>query len=83
MQEERPIRVLLADDHTMFRQGLASILTSYGGMEVVAQVPNGEVALRLGREKKPDVVIMRVQMPFERAKDPSDRCARPRRPPRW
>src|SRR5215216_1601850 len=35
-----PIRVLLADDHTMFRQGLASILASYGGMEVIAEVPN-------------------------------------------
>ena len=41
-----PIKVLLVDDHTMFRQGLANILTSYGGMEVVAEVPNDEVALR-------------------------------------
>ena len=64
-----PIKVLLADDHTMFRQGLANILTSYGGMEVAAEVPNDEAALRLVREKKPDVVIMQVQMPFERAKE--------------
>ena len=62
-----PIRVLLADDHTMFRQGLASILASYGGMEVVAEVPNDAEALRLARELSPDVVIMQVQMPFERA----------------
>src|SRR5215213_10690364 len=34
------IRVLLADDHTMFREGLAGILASYGGMEVIAEVPN-------------------------------------------
>ena len=39
-----PIKVLLADDHTMFRQGLANILTSYGGMEVVAEVPDDGVA---------------------------------------
>jgi DNA-binding NarL/FixJ family response regulator len=64
-----PIRVLLADDHTMFRQGLAGVLSSYGGMEVVAEVPNDAVALRLARELEPDVVIMQVQMPFERAKE--------------
>jgi DNA-binding NarL/FixJ family response regulator len=63
-----PIRVLLADDHAMFRQGLAGILASYGGMEVVAEAPNDEEALRLARELNPDVVVMQVQMPFERAK---------------
>jgi DNA-binding NarL/FixJ family response regulator len=62
-----PIRVLLADDHTMFRQGLAGILASYGGMEVIAKVPNDGEALKLSRELSPDVVIMQVQMPFERA----------------
>jgi DNA-binding NarL/FixJ family response regulator len=65
--ENAPIRVLLADDHTMFRQGLAGILASYGGMEVVAEVPNDEETLRLARELRPDVVVMQVQMPFERA----------------
>ena len=62
-----PIRVLLADDQTLFRQGLASILASYGGVEVVAEIPNDEEALRLARELSPDVVIMEVQMPFGRA----------------
>ena len=62
-----PIRVLLADDHTMFREGLAGILASYGGMEVVAEAPNDAEALKLARELSPDVVIMQVQMPFERA----------------
>jgi DNA-binding NarL/FixJ family response regulator len=62
------IRVLLADDHTMFREGLARILASYGGMEVVAEAPNDAEALKLSRELSPDVVIMQVQMPFERAK---------------
>jgi DNA-binding NarL/FixJ family response regulator len=63
-----PIRVLLADDHTMFRQGLAGILASYGDMEVIAEVPNDGEGLQLARELSPDVVIMQVQMPFERAK---------------
>jgi DNA-binding NarL/FixJ family response regulator len=62
-----PIRVLLADDHTMFRQGLAAILASHGGLEVVAEVPNDAFALRLARELSPDVVVMQVQMPFQRA----------------
>jgi DNA-binding NarL/FixJ family response regulator len=63
-----PIRVLLADDHTMFRQGLTGILASYRDVEVVADVPNDAEALELARELSPDVVIMQVQMPFERAK---------------
>jgi DNA-binding NarL/FixJ family response regulator len=62
-----PIRVLLADDHTLFRQGLAGILASYEGMEVVAEVPNDGEVLELARELYPDVVLMQVQMPFRRA----------------
>src|SRR5215216_3830199 len=52
----------------MFREGLARILASYGGMEVVAEVRNDAEALKLARELSPDVVIMQVQVPFERAK---------------
>ena len=51
----------------MFRQGLAGILASYGGMEVIAEIPNDGETLELARELSPDVVIMQVQMPFERA----------------
>ena len=64
----KPTRVLLADDHTMFRQGLAGILARYGAMEIVAEVPNDEDALRLARRLSPDVVVMQVQMPHERAR---------------
>jgi DNA-binding NarL/FixJ family response regulator len=62
-----PIRVLLVDDHTMFRQGLAGILASYEGVEVLADVANYAQALEVARDLGPDVVIMQVQMPFERA----------------
>jgi DNA-binding NarL/FixJ family response regulator len=51
----------------MFRQGLATILASYGGVEVLGEVPNDAEALRLVDELEPDVVIMQVQMPFQRA----------------
>jgi DNA-binding NarL/FixJ family response regulator len=66
-QTSGSIRVLLADDHTMFRQGLAGVLASYACMEVVAEVPNDADALELARELSPDVVIMQVQLPFSRA----------------
>ena len=69
MGTSKPIRVLLADDHAMFRQGLASVLAKYGGMEVVAEVPNDENALTLARELSPDAVVMEVQMPVERARE--------------
>jgi DNA-binding NarL/FixJ family response regulator len=62
------ITVLLADDHTMFREGLAGLLAAYGGMEVVGSVANGGGAAALVEEKKPDVVVMQVQVPFERSK---------------
>ncbi len=63
-----PIKVLLADDHTLFRNGLAGLLASYGGMEVVGSTPNGEEAVALVERTRPDVVLMQVQVPFERAK---------------
>ena len=70
--EARPTTVLLADDHTMFREGLAGLLTSYGGLEVVGETTNDQGAVALARELKPDVVIMQVQMPFEKAKEALD-----------
>jgi DNA-binding NarL/FixJ family response regulator len=63
------IRVLLADDHTLFRRGLAELLSSYGGLEIIAEVPNDQEALGLAQQEKPDVVLMQVQMPFERGKE--------------
>ncbi len=67
-----PVRVLLADDHTMFREGLANVLATYGGIEVVAETTNDEGAVALAREHKPDVVVMQAQLPLERAKEALD-----------
>src|SRR5829696_5636290 len=76
-----PIRVLLADDHTMFREGLVNILASYGGMEVVAEVPNDGDALKLARELSPDVVIMQVQIALREGQgDPEGHALLPRPP---
>jgi len=48
---------------------MAGVLASYGGMEVLADVPNDAEALKLARELSPDVVLMQVQMPVQRAKE--------------
>jgi DNA-binding NarL/FixJ family response regulator len=82
MTEDRPTRVLLADDHTMFREGLARLLTSYGGLEVVGETTNDDGAVALAREKKPDVVIMQAQMPFERARETLDKIRAVEPPPK-
>ena len=63
-----PIRVLLADNHKMFRQGIASVLADYGGMEIVGQTENDDGAVELARQLRPDVVLMQVQTPISRAK---------------
>ncbi len=63
------IKILLADDHTMFREGIASVLNGSSGMEVVGQSSNGEGAVGLARLTKPDVVLMQVQMPISRSKE--------------
>ncbi|MBY0522042.1 MAG: response regulator transcription factor [Gemmataceae bacterium] len=59
----RPIRVLLADDHDLFRAGLRVLLQDLGGFEVVAEVGDGREALRLVGEHRPDVVLMDLMMP--------------------
>lgn len=68
-----PTRVLLADDHTLFREGMAGLLASYGALEVVGQTSNDEGAVELARQTKPDVVIMQVQMPLDKARRALDR----------
>lgn len=56
-------RVVVADDHAMFRQGLVAMLGDSGGVEVVGQVSRGDEALRLIREIVPEVAILDVTMP--------------------
>ncbi|HKY32566.1 MAG TPA: MASE1 domain-containing protein [Candidatus Polarisedimenticolia bacterium] len=56
-------RVLIADDHALFRQGLASLLEQEAGIVVVGQAANGAEAVDLARELRPDVVVLDVGMP--------------------
>jgi DNA-binding NarL/FixJ family response regulator len=57
------IRVLLADDHGVVRDGLARLLGSVPDIEVVAAAADGDQAVELAREHRPDVVLMDLRMP--------------------
>ncbi len=57
------IRVLIADDHPVFRDGLASLLSTRPGIEIVATAADGATAVAGALEHRPDVVVMDLQMP--------------------
>jgi DNA-binding NarL/FixJ family response regulator len=57
------IRVLLADDHGLVRDGLARLLASVSDIEVVAAAADGDEAVRLAKEHQPDVILMDLRMP--------------------
>ena len=57
------IRVVLIDDHTLFRKGLAELLEQYGGIKVVGATGNVDEVYQLLRDRKPDVVVMDLNMP--------------------
>ena len=57
------IRLMIADDHKLFRDGLVSMLSSQPGIQIVAQAKNGLEAVDLARQCQPDVVIMDISMP--------------------
>lgn len=77
-----PLRVILADDHTMFRQGLKEMLATDEGIEVVGEAENGAEAVALAQETSPDVVILDVEMPVMGAAEAMDRLLRISPPPR-
>ena len=57
------IRILIADDHTLFRGGLKALLASLPDAEIVGEASNGEEAIALAAQLQPDVVLMDIQMP--------------------
>lgn len=61
--DARPVRVLVADDHRLFREGVASLLERVPDITLVGEAGSGEDALRLTGELGPDVVLMDLSMP--------------------
>lgn len=63
MAQERDIRLLIADDHTIVRQGLKKLLEEETGMEVVGEAVDGREALAKAMDLMPDIVLMDLSMP--------------------
>lgn len=61
--DDDPLRILIADDHPMFRFGLSSLLATTHGMELAGEAENGEQAVELCLANQPDVVVMDLNMP--------------------
>jgi DNA-binding NarL/FixJ family response regulator len=57
------MRILLADNHVLFCEGLRTLFATHPGMEVVGEASNGRMAVHLARELSPDLVIMDIGMP--------------------
>jgi DNA-binding NarL/FixJ family response regulator len=60
---QRPIRVLIVDDHPVVRQGLRALLQVQDGIEVAGEAGDGEAAVKVAAQVIPDVVLMDVRMP--------------------
>ncbi len=58
-----PLRVLIADDHVLFRDGLRALLRSASDTQLVGEATTGEEAIRLAAELQPDVILMDIRMP--------------------
>jgi len=58
-----PIRVLIADDHALFRRGLEMVLKEEDGIELAGQASDGAEAVQMAGETLPDVVLMDIRMP--------------------
>lgn len=58
-----PTKIVIADDHPLFRGGLRQVIESVGSFAIVGEASDGEAALRLIQEKKPEIAILDVNMP--------------------
>jgi DNA-binding NarL/FixJ family response regulator len=76
------IRVLVVDDHAVIRDGIAAILEPHDDLEVVGDAADGETAVRLATESRPDVVLMDLRMPGVDGASATERITALSPPPR-
>ena len=62
-QSMEPIKLMIVDDHPLFRQGLVDVLETDAGLAIVAAAANGDDAIYLAEERRPDIVLMDVNLP--------------------
>ncbi len=63
MTNPTPVRILVVDDHSLFRKGLKSLLDGEPGLKVVAEATNGREAIEKTRHHEPDIILMDLSMP--------------------
>lgn len=63
MKRPAPTRVFIADDHTLFRAGLKTMLEGYDGIEVVGEASDGRAALEAMEKSNPDILLLDISMP--------------------
>src|SRR5689334_10315847 len=63
MSKQKPIRIMIADDHFVVRMGLSAVINTQADMQVVAEAANGLQALEYFRQHLPDVTLMDLRMP--------------------
>jgi len=72
----KPIRVILADDHTIVRAGIRAVIEKFPGVQVVGEADDGREVLKLVKEHLPDVVLMDITMPGLNGLDAAERMAK-------
>ena len=73
------IKLMIVDDHHLLRAGLRNIIEAAGGIEIVAEAATGEEAIRLNRDKRPDVILMDISLPGLSGFETSERIMNARR----
>ena len=57
------LRILLVDDHVLFRKGVAALLSNRQNIQIVGEAGDGLEAIKVAREKLPDIILMDIEMP--------------------